>query len=258
MLRTTLASSRCIASLRFRPGHGYHRGPFHDRYRRSAPSPGHRHWHARHQAHESYSPAFSSIIVDANSGATLTANNPDASRHPASLTKIMTLYLLFERLEAGKMKLDTELEVSEHASEPAADQARPAPGSDHQRRGRDQGTGHALRQRRCRRDRGSHRRRRRRFRQADDAQGARARHEPDDLSQCLRPAQQRTGDHRARSGDARPRASRNAFRAIIATSRPRASSIAARRSAITTTCSAASRASTASRPATPAPRASIS
>jgi D-alanyl-D-alanine carboxypeptidase len=72
-----------------------------------------------HEARESYSPAFSSIIVDGNSGATLSANNPDASRHPASLTKIMTLYLLFERLDAGKMKLDSEMEVSEHASEQA-------------------------------------------------------------------------------------------------------------------------------------------
>jgi D-alanyl-D-alanine carboxypeptidase len=77
-----------------------------------------RHHYAHHQeARESYSPAFSSIIVDGNSGATLASSNPDASRHPASLTKIMTLYLLFERLEAGKMKLDTEMEVSKHASE---------------------------------------------------------------------------------------------------------------------------------------------
>ena len=74
---------------------------------------------SHHEAGESYSPAFSSIIVDGNTGATLAANNPDASRHPASLTKIMTLYLLFERLEAGKMKLDTEMDVSEHASEQA-------------------------------------------------------------------------------------------------------------------------------------------
>ncbi len=74
---------------------------------------------SRHEASDSFSPAFSSIIVDGNSGATLTANNPDASRHPASLTKIMTLYLLFERLDAGKMKLDTEMDVSEHASEQA-------------------------------------------------------------------------------------------------------------------------------------------
>lgn len=79
----------------------------------------HRH-HVRHQeSRSSYSPAFASIIVDANSGATLSANNPDALRHPASLTKIMTLYLLFERLEAGKLKLDSEMDVSEHASEQA-------------------------------------------------------------------------------------------------------------------------------------------
>jgi D-alanyl-D-alanine carboxypeptidase len=80
-----------------------------------------RHHHVRHhhETHESYSPAFSSIVVDGNSGAVLSSNNPDASRHPASLTKIMTLYLLFERLDAGKMKLDTEMQVSERASEQA-------------------------------------------------------------------------------------------------------------------------------------------
>src|SRR4051812_20132184 len=76
----------------------------------------HRH-HVHHQeSRPSYSPAFASIIVDGNSGATLSANNPDGLRHPASLTKIMTLYLLFERLDAGKLKLDSEMEVSEHAS----------------------------------------------------------------------------------------------------------------------------------------------
>ena len=45
------------------------------------------------------------------------ASNPDALRHPASLTKVMTLYLLFQRLEAGKLRLDTPLRVSEHAAE---------------------------------------------------------------------------------------------------------------------------------------------
>jgi D-alanyl-D-alanine carboxypeptidase len=75
--------------------------------------------HRTHAASDSYSPQFSSIIVDGNSGAVLTSNNPDGSRHPASLTKIMTLYLLFERLEANKMNLDTEMDVSEHASEQA-------------------------------------------------------------------------------------------------------------------------------------------
>jgi D-alanyl-D-alanine carboxypeptidase len=68
---------------------------------------------------ENYSPPTASIVVDGNSGTTLQATNPDAPRHPASLTKIMTLYLLFERLEAGKLKLDSPLKVSEHASEQA-------------------------------------------------------------------------------------------------------------------------------------------
>jgi D-alanyl-D-alanine carboxypeptidase len=82
----------------------------------------HRHYarhHVTHVARESYSPQFASIIVDGNSGATLSSNNPDGIRHPASLTKIMTLYLLFERLDSGKMKLDTEMDVSERASEQA-------------------------------------------------------------------------------------------------------------------------------------------
>src|SRR4051794_3370717 len=79
-----------------------------------------RHKHRRHHVvRESYSPQFSSIIVDGNSGAVLSSNNPDGIRRPASLTKIMTLYLLFERLEAGKMKLETEMDVSEHASDQA-------------------------------------------------------------------------------------------------------------------------------------------
>ena len=56
-------------------------------------------------------------MVDGNTGAVLHASNADALRHPASLTKIMTLYLLFERLEAGKIKLDTPLKISSHAAE---------------------------------------------------------------------------------------------------------------------------------------------
>jgi D-alanyl-D-alanine carboxypeptidase len=66
-----------------------------------------------------YSPAYAAIVVDANSGAVLHASNADSQRHPASLTKIMTLYLLFERLEAGKLKLDSPLKVSAHAEDQA-------------------------------------------------------------------------------------------------------------------------------------------
>src|ERR1700733_1776466 len=70
-----------------------------------------------HSEAAEYSPPYSSIVVDGNSGAVLQASSPDALRHPASLTKVMTRYLLFERLDAGKIKLDTPLNVSEHASE---------------------------------------------------------------------------------------------------------------------------------------------
>jgi D-alanyl-D-alanine carboxypeptidase len=77
----------------------------------------------RHRHHaaaaESYEPPYSSIVVDANSGVVLQATNADSLRHPASLTKIMILYLLFERLEAGKIKMSTEMEVSPHAAEQA-------------------------------------------------------------------------------------------------------------------------------------------
>jgi len=85
-----------------------------------------RYYHHRHVAHHSsddddsggsYSPQFSSIIVDGNSGAVLTSASPDGLRHPASLTKVMTLYLLFERLDSGKITLDTEMPVSEHAAD---------------------------------------------------------------------------------------------------------------------------------------------
>jgi len=64
----------------------------------------------------SYSPPYADIVVDANTGAILHSSNPDAPRHPASLTKIMTLYMLFERLEAGKINFKTELRVSAHAA----------------------------------------------------------------------------------------------------------------------------------------------
>jgi len=76
------------------------------------------HVHPRGRA-EGYSPPVASIVVDANSGEVLQASNADALRHPASLTKIMTLYLLFERLEAGTIKLDSPLTVSAHATEQA-------------------------------------------------------------------------------------------------------------------------------------------
>jgi len=67
----------------------------------------------------SYDPPYAAIVIDAKSGGVLHAANPDAPRHPASLTKIMTLYLLFERLESGKITLETQMPVSEEAASQA-------------------------------------------------------------------------------------------------------------------------------------------
>jgi D-alanyl-D-alanine carboxypeptidase len=64
-------------------------------------------------------PRYADIVVDANTGDVLHSTHADAIRHPASLTKIMTLYLLFERLQAGRVKLDAQMEVSAHAASQA-------------------------------------------------------------------------------------------------------------------------------------------
>jgi len=63
-----------------------------------------------------YHPPYADIVVDDKSGLVLHEVSADEPRHPASLTKIMTLYLLFEQLEAGKLSLDTELPISTRAA----------------------------------------------------------------------------------------------------------------------------------------------
>jgi D-alanyl-D-alanine carboxypeptidase len=63
-----------------------------------------------------YHPLYADIVVDDKSGLVLHEVSADEPRHPASLTKIMTLYLLFEQLEAGKLGLDTELPISTRAA----------------------------------------------------------------------------------------------------------------------------------------------
>jgi D-alanyl-D-alanine carboxypeptidase len=59
---------------------------------------------------------FSAIVVDANSGRALYARSEHELRHPASVTKVMTLYLLFEQLEKGRLRLDSPLMISQHAA----------------------------------------------------------------------------------------------------------------------------------------------
>ena len=61
-------------------------------------------------------PKYSGIVVDAKTGEVLYSAAADELRYPASLTKMMTLYVVFEDLEAGRLKLDTPLRVSARAA----------------------------------------------------------------------------------------------------------------------------------------------
>jgi D-alanyl-D-alanine carboxypeptidase len=84
--------------------------------RRHAAKQQHAHAHKRVFHGPNYNPPYAAIVVDDNSGKILHDENADLPRHPASLTKIMTLYLLFEQLESGKLKLDTPLSISAYAA----------------------------------------------------------------------------------------------------------------------------------------------
>ena len=59
---------------------------------------------------------YASIVIDAKNGETLHAVNADTKNYPASLTKMMTLYLLFEAIEQGKVKYRSYFLVSRRAS----------------------------------------------------------------------------------------------------------------------------------------------
>ncbi len=59
---------------------------------------------------------IAALVVDANTGRTLYAQNEHDPRGPASITKVMTLYLLFEQLEKGRLRLDSAIPISPHAA----------------------------------------------------------------------------------------------------------------------------------------------
>ncbi|MGE0211947.1 MAG: D-alanyl-D-alanine carboxypeptidase [Parvibaculaceae bacterium] len=61
-------------------------------------------------------PRFAAIAVDAHSGKVLYSRDADGVCHPASLTKVMTLYVLFQEMSAGRLSRDTRLNVSNYAS----------------------------------------------------------------------------------------------------------------------------------------------
>ncbi len=67
-------------------------------------------------AHAQYRGTLSTLVMDANSGQVLEQSNPDLQRFPASLTKLMTLYLTFDALRQNRISLDQAVPVSEHAA----------------------------------------------------------------------------------------------------------------------------------------------
>ena len=62
---------------------------------------------------------YSSIVLDARSGEVLYEEAPNTRLHPAGLTKLMTLYIIFGAVENGEVGLDDKVSISRHAaSEP--------------------------------------------------------------------------------------------------------------------------------------------
>lgn len=59
---------------------------------------------------------FAAIVVDAQTGETLYARHAEARRYPASLTKVMTLFLAFEAIESGKLKPTDRVTISPRAA----------------------------------------------------------------------------------------------------------------------------------------------
>ena len=74
---------------------------------------------AKAKAATPYAPPYAEMVVDARTGKTIYASTPDALRHPASITKVMTLYLLFEELDAGRLSLSSPIKVSAWAERQA-------------------------------------------------------------------------------------------------------------------------------------------
>lgn len=59
---------------------------------------------------------YAGVVMDARTGKVLYANNADTRLHPASLTKMMTLYIVFEAVQNGEITMDTLVKVSKKAA----------------------------------------------------------------------------------------------------------------------------------------------
>ena len=59
---------------------------------------------------------YASYVMDARTGKVIQASNAETRVHPASLTKMMTLYIVFDQIKRGRMSLDQRITISEHAA----------------------------------------------------------------------------------------------------------------------------------------------
>lgn len=59
---------------------------------------------------------YAAMVIDARTGEVLHARNADTRLHPASLTKMMTLYVVFQAVERGEISLDTKVRISRNAA----------------------------------------------------------------------------------------------------------------------------------------------
>lgn len=71
---------------------------------------------ARKKRGGGYNPPYAAMVIDAKTGRMLHGVNENALRHPASITKVMTLYMLFEQMERGRFRMDSPLRVSSYAA----------------------------------------------------------------------------------------------------------------------------------------------
>lgn len=73
---------------------------------------------------------YAAMVIDANTGNVISAQAADEPRYPASLTKMMTLYVVFDLIEQGRLSYDTRIRVSSEAAATAPSRLGLEPGSD--------------------------------------------------------------------------------------------------------------------------------
>ena len=152
------------AQARGTPAHAAH--PAHSANKDAKGAAREAHKGGKHGVHaplhgSNYHPPYAAIVVDDNTDQTIYEVNADEPRHPASLTKIMTLYMLFEAARGRQAQARHAAAGLGPCGRHGSGQARPQGRPDHPGRGRPQGDGHQIGER-CRGGSGRGDRRRRR------------------------------------------------------------------------------------------------